>query len=68
MSVTDQQLRTLKHKYKIAYEAYQSCVKALTEAARGGDKPSAKLLSKEAEALRALTDARAQLLAAIGAG
>jgi hypothetical protein len=68
VSVTGQQLRTLKQKYKIAYDAYQSCVKALTEAGLGGNKPSAELLHQEAEALRALTEARAQLLAAIAAG
>jgi hypothetical protein len=68
VSVTGQQLRTLKQKYQIAYEAYQSCVKALTEAGLKGNKPSPELLDKEAEALRTLTDARAQLLAAIAAG
>lgn len=65
MSATNLELRTLKQNYKIAYAAYQSCVKALTEADVNGTKPSAELLESELKALKQLTEARANLLAAM---
>ena len=68
LSVSDHTLRTLQLKYKIAYEAYQSCVKALSETGMNGNKPSAELLDNEAKALAALTEARGNLLAAMAAG
>jgi hypothetical protein len=54
MPVDQAVLRTLRMKYKTAYESYQSCVRALTKAGQGGDKPSPELLAKEAGALRLL--------------
>ena len=59
-------LRTLRLKYKAAYEAYQCC--ARSHAGVNGDKPSADLLEKETAALRHLTEARAKLLAAMAEG
>ena len=61
-------LRTLRLRYNSAYTASQSCVRALTEAAASGVVPSADLLTQESKALRQLTDARAELLAAMAAG
>lgn len=55
-------------RYKTAYEAYQSCVKALTEASHDGGKPSQELLEKESKAISQLTEARAALLAAMAQG
>ena len=59
-------LREFRLKYKVAYEAYQSCVRA--NAGLKGDKPSADLLEKETAALRQLTETRAELLAAMAEG
>ena len=64
LAITEE-LRTLKYKYKIAYEAYRSCVEALTKASSNGDRPSADLLEREAKSLRVLTEARRKLLAAM---
>jgi hypothetical protein len=58
------ELRTLRMKYKVAYEAYQSCVRAGTK----GEKASADLLEQETVALRQLTETRARLLAAMADG
>jgi signal transduction histidine kinase len=66
--VSDRERFTLKQKYKIAHDAYQSCVRALTQAVMNGDKPSADLLEKEANTLRQLTEARGGLLAAMAGG
>jgi hypothetical protein len=65
MPASDQERRTLRLKYQTAYEAYQSCVKALADANLNGNKPSPELLEKEAAALRPLIEARAKLLAAL---
>jgi len=64
-SVTEAQLRELRHRYNAAYAAYQSCVIALNEAAMSGTHPSKELLGNEAKALRELNEARAKLLAAM---
>ena len=60
-------LRTLRARYNAAYSAYQSCLIALNEAAATGAAPSKELLESEAKALRELTEARGNLLAAMGA-
>jgi hypothetical protein len=58
-------LRALRLRYNAAYSAYQACLIAVNEAALSGQGASSDLLKKEAEALRELTDARGQLLAAM---
>ena len=58
-------LQTLRMRYKAAYTAYQSCVRALTEASMSGAPLSKELLENEAKALRELTEARGNLLAAM---
>jgi hypothetical protein len=57
-------LRSLRLKYKAAYDAYQSCVRAGIKS----EKLSADLLEKETAALRQLTETRAKLLAAMAQG
>jgi hypothetical protein len=61
-------LQELRMKYTAAYEAYKSCVQALTAAGINGDKPSAELLGSEMKAIQQLTEARAHLLAAMASG
>ncbi len=63
--VTDERLRELRLRYNTAYTAYQSCVLALNETAMSGKAPSKTLLENEAKALRELTEARGNLLAAM---
>lgn len=58
-------LRELRLRYNAAYTAYQSCVMALNEVAMSGQPASKLLLENEANALRELTEARGQLLAAM---
>jgi hypothetical protein len=58
-------LRALRLRYNAAYSAYQSCLIALNEAAMSGQPPSQHLLQNEAKALRELTGARDDLLAAM---
>lgn len=62
---TDAQLQLLRLKYNVAYTAYRSRVNALSEAAMEGKAHSAELLEHEAEILRELNEARANLLAAM---
>lgn len=57
-SETETKLRELRQRYQAAYNAYQSCVDALTAAMKQGG-PSDELLEKEAKALRELNEARA---------
>ena len=66
--LTEAALITLRMRYRTAYEAYQSCVKALTEAGAHGNKPSLELVDNEAKAIRRLTETRAKLLAAMAEG
>jgi hypothetical protein len=61
--ISEVQLREIRHRYNAAYTGYQSCVIALNQAAAGN--VSETLLENEEKALRELTDARANLLAAI---
>jgi hypothetical protein len=58
-------LRELRLRYNAAYSAYQSCLIALNEAAMSGQAPSKALLDNEAKALRDLTEARGNLIAAM---
>jgi hypothetical protein len=58
-------LRELRLRYNAAYSAYQSCLIALNEAAMSGQAPSRSLLENEANALRELTEARGNLIAAM---
>src|SRR6187549_302159 len=58
-------LRDLRHRYNVAYTAYQSCVIALNEAALSGKKPAPELQEAEAKSLRELTEARRVQLAAM---
>ena len=65
LKIKEAALRGLRLKYNAAYSAYQSCVRALSEVSMAGEAPSAELLENEAKALRELTGARANLLAAM---
>jgi hypothetical protein len=58
-------LRELRLRYNAAYSAYQSCLIALNEAAMSGQAASKALLENEAKALRELTEARGNLIAAM---
>lgn len=58
-------LRSLRLRYNAVYTAHQSCVQALYEPRMSGEPLSAELLEKETHALRELTAARGNLLAAI---
>jgi hypothetical protein len=64
-SVDPDQLPVLRMKYNAAYTAYRSCVDALSKISMTGQPPSQDLLDNEARALRELTDARGNLLAAM---
>jgi hypothetical protein len=65
LPITQAQLQSLRLKYNTAYTAYRSCVEALSRTSVDGGTPSRDLLEKEAYALRNLTDARTNLLAAM---
>jgi hypothetical protein len=62
---TPEALQVLRMKYHAAYDAYRSCVEALSKASINGGVPSQELLDKEAAALHELTEARGNLLAAM---
>lgn len=64
-AITRAQPQSLRLKYNAAYTAYRGCVEALAETSMDGETPSPDLFQKEANALRELTDARANLLAAM---
>jgi hypothetical protein len=66
-TVTESELRELRLRYNAAYAAYQSCLLAMNEAVMSGQAASSALLKNEAEALRELTGARGDLLAAMTA-
>jgi hypothetical protein len=61
-AVTEAALLTLRMKYNVAHSAYQHCLRAVKEASSSGAIPTPEMLEKEAAALQALTDARADLL------
>ena len=65
---TETALRELRLRYSAAHATYRSRGRALNEAVTSGKGPSLELLEKEAAALRELTEARADLLAAIAKG
>ena len=58
MPINDAELVHLRLRYEAAYDAYQSCVLALEEVWRGGEKPSAELLERQKTALRELNEER----------
>jgi hypothetical protein len=58
MPITDEQLRELRERYRVAYTAYMSCVDALTVLVSKREKAPAELMEKEAKALRELNEAR----------
>ena len=58
-------LREFRQKYDAAYAAYQSCVNAVNEATMTGNRPAPELVSNEGKAIRELSEARANLLAAL---
>ena len=58
MPISDTELVHLRLQYEAAYDAYQSCVLALEEVWRGGEKPSAELLERQKTALRELNEER----------
>jgi hypothetical protein len=64
-AIIQAQLQALRLKYNAVYAAYRGCVEALSKVSIEGKTPSADLLRKEATALRELTEARANLLAAM---
>jgi hypothetical protein len=56
------ELSELRHKYKMAYTAYLSCVQALSEASHNGVWPSEDVLKQEETALNELKSTRQALL------
>lgn len=58
-------LRELRMKHKSASTAHESCIQALTEAKLRGEQPSAEMIEREAQTLRAVNEARVTLLAAM---
>jgi hypothetical protein len=64
-SITRAQRQSLRLKYDAAYTVYRSCVEAISKASIDGAAPSPGLLQKEANAVRELTESRADLLSAM---
>lgn len=60
-----EELRELRHKYKVAYTNYMSCVQALSDASQTGVWPSAEVLGHEQRALEELNSVRQALLDAL---
>ena len=58
MPITDTQLVELRLKYEGAYDVYQTCVVALEESWRGGERPSTEMLERHATVLRELNEHR----------
>jgi len=58
-------LQSLRLKYNAGYTEYRSCAEAFSKASMDGGTSSPSLLQTEANALRELTEARANLLAAM---
>lgn len=67
-STSRAELLSLRLKYSAAYGAYRSSVDTLCNVSRDGEKLSPEQLQKEATAMRAVTVARANLLAAMRGG
>lgn len=57
---SDADLIDLRLRYETAYDAYQTCVFALENAWRRGDRPTAQLMAQHAETLRHLNEERAR--------
>lgn len=64
--ISDSTLQELLARYKSAYEEYQACVKRLSELTSAGQPIPKETIEGELKAIRALTQARAALLAALG--
>jgi hypothetical protein len=58
-------VRMLRIKYTVAAAAHASCIEALGAARRRGEQPPEPLLEQARNALRAVTEARAELLEAM---
>ena len=58
--ISDAELVDLRLRYEAAYDAYQASVFALQQACRPGDEPAPQLLTRHAETLRRLNEARAR--------
>jgi len=61
------ELRELRHRYKVAYTSYLSCVQALSDASQNGVWPSAEVVGKEEKAFEELKSIRQALLDALHA-
>jgi hypothetical protein len=61
------ELRELRHRYKVAYTSYLSCVQALSDASQNGIRPSAEVVGKEEKAFEELKFMRQALLDALHA-
>ena len=58
MPISDAELVDLRLRYEAAYKAYRSCVLALEEVWRGGEKPPGELLERQKTAHRELNEER----------
>jgi hypothetical protein len=59
------ELRTLRHKYKVAYTSYLNCVQLLSVASAKGECPPDPILDGEEKALTDLNACRKALLQAL---
>jgi len=59
------ELRELRHRYKVAYTNYMQSVQALSDASQRGEWPDAEVLMLEEETLSELNVVRDALLAAL---
>jgi len=60
--VATDELRELRHRYKVAYTSYMHSVHALSDASEQGVLPTAEILKLEEQALNELTSFRHALL------
>ena len=58
-------IRDLRHKYKVAYTAYMSCVHALSDAGLRGEVPGKEILERERRAFDDIAETRKALLRAL---
>ena len=59
------QIDALRRKYNAAFDAHRECHRSLAQAKMRGEEPSPRLIDDEKRTLRALTEIRAELLAAM---
>jgi hypothetical protein len=59
------ELRELRHRYKVAYTSYMQCVQALSDASQNGSWPPTAVLQQEERSLNELTFVRQALLDAL---